>query len=33
MGLRDVKTVIIFLVLVIVGILIQAKLMEQSEEG
>jgi Domain of unknown function (DUF4203) len=33
MGLRDVKTAIVFLVLVIIGILIQAKLMEQSEES
>ena len=33
MGLRDVKTALVFLVLVIIGILIQAKLMEQSEKS
>ena len=32
LGLRDVKTAIVFLVLVIIGILVQAKLMEQSKE-
>jgi hypothetical protein len=33
LGLRDVKTAIVFLVLVVIGILLQAKLMEQSREG
>jgi len=33
LGLRDVKTAIVFLVLVIIGILVQTKLMEQSKEG
>jgi hypothetical protein len=32
LGLRDVNTAIVFLVLVIIGILVQAKLMEHSEE-
>jgi hypothetical protein len=32
LGLRDVNTAIVFLVLVIIGILVQAKLMEQSKE-
>jgi hypothetical protein len=31
LGLRDVNTAIVFLVLVIIGILVQAKLMEHSE--
>jgi hypothetical protein len=33
LGLRDVNMAIVFLVLVIIGILVQAKLMEQSKEG
>jgi hypothetical protein len=33
LGLRDVNMAIVFLVLVIIGILVQAKLMEHSEEG
>jgi hypothetical protein len=33
LGLRDVKTVTVFFVLVIVGILVQSKLMEHAEEG
>jgi len=33
LGLRDVNTAIVFLVLVIIGILVQAKLTEQSKEG
>jgi len=33
LGLRDVNTAIVFLVLVIVGILVQSKLMEHAEEG
>jgi hypothetical protein len=33
LGLRDVNTAIVFLVLVIIGILVQAKLMEQSKDG
>jgi hypothetical protein len=32
LGLRDVNTAIVFLVLVIMGILVQAKLMEHSEK-
>ena len=33
LGLRDVNMAIVFLVLVIIGILVQAKLMEQSKES
>jgi len=33
LGLRDVNMAIVFLVLVIIGILVQAKLMEHAEEG
>jgi Domain of unknown function (DUF4203) len=33
LGLRDANSAIVFLVLVIIGILIQTKLMEQSKEG
>jgi hypothetical protein len=32
LGMRDVKTAIVFLVLVIIGTLVQAKLMEHAEE-
>ena len=32
LGLRDVNTAIVFIVLVIIGILVQTKLMEQAEE-
>jgi hypothetical protein len=33
LGLRDANSAIVFLVLVIIGILVQAKLLEQSKEG